>query len=56
MIELRALAAVVLASGAWLVLAQLPERFELGPWYAVLMVILFVAGLLGSPTWSHSHT
>ena len=44
MAELRALAAAVLASGAWLVFAQLPEQFELGSWYVVLMAILFVAG------------
>ncbi len=44
MSELRALAAVVVASVAWLVFAELPERFELGPWYAVLMVILLLIG------------
>ena len=44
MAELRALTAVILASGAWLVFAQLPGQFELGSWYVVLMAILFVAG------------
>jgi hypothetical protein len=44
MAELRALAAAVLASAAWLLFAQLPGRFELSSWYVILMVILFVAG------------
>lgn len=44
MAALRVLTAVILASGAWLTFAHLPERFELGSWYVVLMVILFAAG------------
>jgi hypothetical protein len=44
MAELRALAAVVLASGGWLLFWHLPGRFEMGAWYAVLIVILFATG------------